>query len=331
MQTRNPRRVRLASSAVMALTLMMTAAACGGSDDDSDDSSADGPTTIYRGDVQRVRLRRPHRRVERRERRHQDRAGEGRHLGRRQGQPLHQAGGGLGPLRHRGDRGRLRCPRSWPRATPSSTSPTPSSTVAGWTGRPPPAPTPTVQMIGYGTDVGPEGICYRADLFKKAGLPTDREEVAALMGTWDDYFATGDKFIKAMPDTAWYDSSGGLAQAMLNQVANPFETDDETVDVENPELEAVYTTVTDNVDARPLLQDPPVERRLDRAVPGRRLRHDGLPGLDDGRHRGQLRGRRGLGHRQRLPRWGRQLGRLLPDGPRPGRAPWTRPRRSPPG
>ncbi|WP_457206794.1 ABC transporter substrate-binding protein [Nocardioides sp. P5_C9_2] len=103
------------------------------------------------------------------------------------------------------------------------------------------------QMIGYGTDVGPEGICYRADLFEKAGLPTDRDKVAAMMGTWDDYFATGDEFVKAMPGTAWYDSSGGLAQAMLNQVAHPFETDDETVDVENPDLEAVYATVTDNV------------------------------------------------------------------------------------
>jgi cellobiose transport system substrate-binding protein len=103
------------------------------------------------------------------------------------------------------------------------------------------------QMIGYGTDVGPEGICYRADLFEKAGLPSDREEVAELMGTWDDYFATGDEFVKAMPDTAWYDSSTSLSQAMLNQVANPFETDDATVDVENPELEAVYQTVTDNV------------------------------------------------------------------------------------
>ena len=50
------------------------------------------------------------------------------------------------------------------------------------------------QMIGYGTDAGPEGICYRSDLFKKAGLPTDRDEVAALMGTWDDYFATGEEF-----------------------------------------------------------------------------------------------------------------------------------------
>lgn len=104
------------------------------------------------------------------------------------------------------------------------------------------------QMIGYATDIGPEGICYRADLFKKAGLPTDREEVAGLMGTWDDYFATGEDFVAKVPDTAWYDSSGGVAQAMLNQVENPFETDDNTVDVENPELEALYATITDNVE-----------------------------------------------------------------------------------
>ncbi len=51
------------------------------------------------------------------------------------------------------------------------------------------------RMIGYGTDSGPEGICYRADLFEKAGLPTDREEVAALFGTWDDYFAVGEEFV----------------------------------------------------------------------------------------------------------------------------------------
>jgi cellobiose transport system substrate-binding protein len=104
------------------------------------------------------------------------------------------------------------------------------------------------QLIGYGTDAGPEGICYRADLFKKAGLPTDREEVAGLMGTWDDYFATGEDFIKKVPGTAWYDSTGGTAQAMLNQVANPFEQSDNTINVENPEIEAVYDTLTANVD-----------------------------------------------------------------------------------
>ena len=104
------------------------------------------------------------------------------------------------------------------------------------------------RMIGYGTDIGPEGICYRSDLFKKAGLPTDREEVAGLMGTWDDYFALGEEFVAKVPETAWYDSSGGLAQAMLNQVENPFETDDNTIAVDNPELQAVWADVTGNID-----------------------------------------------------------------------------------
>ncbi|WP_432477721.1 extracellular solute-binding protein [Nocardioides sp. GXQ0305] len=104
------------------------------------------------------------------------------------------------------------------------------------------------RMIGYGTDIGPEGICYRADLFKKAGLPTDRAEVAGMMETWDDYFALGEQFLAKVPDTAWYDSTGGTAQAMLNQVENPFEQDDNTVAVDNPELRAVYDTLTANVE-----------------------------------------------------------------------------------
>jgi cellobiose transport system substrate-binding protein len=104
------------------------------------------------------------------------------------------------------------------------------------------------ELIGYATDIGPEGICYRADLFEQAGLPTDRAEVAALLGTWDDYFATGEAFVAAMPDTAWYDSSEGLSQAMLNQVENPFEADDNTIDTDNPELKAVWDSVTGNVE-----------------------------------------------------------------------------------
>ena len=104
------------------------------------------------------------------------------------------------------------------------------------------------RLIGYGTDIGPEGICYRADLFKKAGLPTDREEVAPLFESWDSYFETGKEFVAKVPDTAWYDSSAGVAQAMLNQVENPFETDDNTVDVENPDLKAVYDSVTGNIE-----------------------------------------------------------------------------------
>jgi cellobiose transport system substrate-binding protein len=104
------------------------------------------------------------------------------------------------------------------------------------------------KTVGLGTDIGPQGICYRKDLFEKAGLPTDREEVAGLMGTWEDYFATGEEFVSKVPGTAWYDSTGGTAQAMLNQIENPFEQSDNTIDVENAEIQALYATLTENVD-----------------------------------------------------------------------------------
>lgn len=104
------------------------------------------------------------------------------------------------------------------------------------------------QLLGYATDAGPEAICYRADLLEKAGLPSDRAEVAAQMKTWDDYFALGEKFTSAMPGVAWYDASGSIAQAMLNQVEFPFEKADNSIDVDNPELKALYDTVAGNVD-----------------------------------------------------------------------------------
>lgn len=84
------------------------------------------------------------------------------------------------------------------------------------------------QLVGYGTDIGPEAVCYRSDLFEAAGLPTDRDEVAELLGsTWDDYFAVGEEFI-ASSDVAWFDSAGAIYQGMINQVDNAYEETDGT-------------------------------------------------------------------------------------------------------
>ncbi|HWJ82292.1 MAG TPA: ABC transporter substrate-binding protein [Nocardioides sp.] len=104
------------------------------------------------------------------------------------------------------------------------------------------------QLLGYATDAGPEAICYRADLFAKAGLPTDRDEVAQLMTTWDDYFSLGEEFVKKVPGTKWYDASGSIAQAMLNQVEYPFEEADNTVNIDNDGLQQVWDTVTSHAD-----------------------------------------------------------------------------------
>ena len=100
------------------------------------------------------------------------------------------------------------------------------------------------KLIGYGTDIGPEAVCYRADLFEEAGLPTDREEVAELLGnTWEDYFAVGRDFVAAS-DAAWYDSAGALWQGMINQVDYAYEDEDgNVIATTNPEVRALYDQV----------------------------------------------------------------------------------------
>jgi cellobiose transport system substrate-binding protein len=74
------------------------------------------------------------------------------------------------------------------------------------------------RIIGVGTDVGPTAICYRKDLFKKAGLPTDRDQVAQLWaGDWQKFVDVGKQFkAKAPAGVAFTDSAGGLFNAVLS-------------------------------------------------------------------------------------------------------------------
>ncbi|HTK07177.1 MAG TPA: extracellular solute-binding protein [Ktedonobacteraceae bacterium] len=46
---------------------------------------------------------------------------------------------------------------------------------------------PDGRVIALPTDTGPTALFYRADIFAKAGLPTDPAQVAASIKTWDDY------------------------------------------------------------------------------------------------------------------------------------------------
>ncbi|MFF3594551.1 ABC transporter substrate-binding protein [Kitasatospora indigofera] len=73
------------------------------------------------------------------------------------------------------------------------------------------------RMIGLGTDIGPMAVCYRKDLFKKAGLPTDREAVAALWkGDWNRFVDVGRRYQAAAPKGTFFtDSVGGLFNAVL--------------------------------------------------------------------------------------------------------------------
>ncbi|WP_406381621.1 extracellular solute-binding protein [Streptomyces sp. NBC_01618] len=74
------------------------------------------------------------------------------------------------------------------------------------------------QVIGAGTDIGPMSLCYNTDLFKKAGLPTDRTEVAKkIAGGWEDYIKLGEEYKKTAPKGTYFMDS---ASAMFNAVVS---------------------------------------------------------------------------------------------------------------
>ncbi|MBP1325913.1 cellobiose transport system substrate-binding protein [Leucobacter exalbidus] len=96
---------------------------------------------------------------------------------------------------------------------------------------------PKGRVIGYGTDIGPSGICYNGAAFETAGLPSDREGVAELLdGDWDNYFKVGAEY-KEKTGKAWYDHSGFVWNSMVNQLDEGYYTADGELNVEgNAEL-----------------------------------------------------------------------------------------------
>jgi cellobiose transport system substrate-binding protein len=101
-------------------------------------------------------------------------------------------------------------------------------------------------LIAYGTDIGPQGICYRADLFEAAGLPTDREAVAELFtGSWDDFFDVADQY-KAATGKPFIDSANSVLQGIVNQLDLAYENKDGSIiATENPDIKDAYDTVID--------------------------------------------------------------------------------------
>ncbi|MBX3100662.1 MAG: carbohydrate ABC transporter substrate-binding protein [Salinibacterium sp.] len=101
-------------------------------------------------------------------------------------------------------------------------------------------------LIAYGTDIGPQGICYRSDLFAAAGLPTDRADVAKLFdGDWNNFFSIGADYT-AKTGKPFIDSANSVLQGMVNQLDTAYEnTDGSIVATTNPDIEAAYKAVVE--------------------------------------------------------------------------------------
>ncbi len=96
-----------------------------------------------------------------------------------------------------------------------------------------PATTDTGKLIGYGTDLGTMAVCYRPDLLQAAGMPTDRQDVADMMGsTWEDYFTVGRTFV-ATSDAAWFASADRVLDVMIEQQETAYENPDGQIIVDD--------------------------------------------------------------------------------------------------
>jgi cellobiose transport system substrate-binding protein len=88
-------------------------------------------------------------------------------------------------------------------------------------------------LIGLPTDIGGLAMCYRTDLFAKAGLPTKRDEVSALWPTWQDYVDVGDTFVEKVPKVKWFDAGGHVFLGVLGNDKETFYDSDGELIVES--------------------------------------------------------------------------------------------------
>lgn len=104
-------------------------------------------------------------------------------------------------------------------------------------------------LIGLPTDVGGMAMAYRWDLFEEAGLPADREEVAALWPTWADFIAVGEKFTEAT-GIPFIDESSQLYAAVAGQASKKYyESDDTLIYETNPEVQQAFMLAAGAVEA----------------------------------------------------------------------------------
>jgi cellobiose transport system substrate-binding protein len=104
------------------------------------------------------------------------------------------------------------------------------------------------KLIGLGTDVGGMAMCYRRDLFAKAGLPTERAEVSAQWKTWDDYIAVGQRFKAANTGASFLDGAPNMFNTILLQEAGNnsgyhyYDLDNKLVVDTNPAVRTAWDT-----------------------------------------------------------------------------------------
>ncbi|WP_172119663.1 ABC transporter substrate-binding protein [Actinomyces faecalis] len=73
------------------------------------------------------------------------------------------------------------------------------------------------KQLGVPIDIGPTALFYRFDVFEEAGLPSDPDELAAAIRTWDEFIELGKKLLDAKPDTFLVRNTSGIFDTVWPQ------------------------------------------------------------------------------------------------------------------
>ncbi|WP_328317605.1 ABC transporter substrate-binding protein [Streptomyces sp. NBC_00388] len=103
-------------------------------------------------------------------------------------------------------------------------------------------------VIGAGTDIGPMSLCYNTELFKKAGLPTDRAAVAKkVAGGWNSYLQLGEEYKKKAPaGTYFMDSASAMFNAVVSSNAKQYyDADGKAIYKDSPSVKDGWNLAAD--------------------------------------------------------------------------------------
>ncbi|MEV1082616.1 extracellular solute-binding protein [Streptomyces sp. NPDC050211] len=98
------------------------------------------------------------------------------------------------------------------------------------------------KQIGFPIDIGPTALFYRADLFDKAGLPTDPAKVAAEAKTWEDYFALGTELKKSQPGVFLVNNISAVFNIAVGQGTKRFIDEDNHFIGDQEHIRAAWET-----------------------------------------------------------------------------------------
>jgi cellobiose transport system substrate-binding protein len=90
--------------------------------------------------------------------------------------------------------------------------------------------------VGLGTDIGPEAICYRPDLLKASGLPSDPATLAKKWTTWQNFINFGKQYeaSSSKPSNSnFVDSAASIFSTAVYQGKEAYNNAEGKPDVEN--------------------------------------------------------------------------------------------------